>query len=176
MENIAYLVKGVPNVGEDYEKFNLDMRRDLDIMKSIAAKEGYHPKIAGLDGLKTELEVQKEDSNVIFYFWGHSNPNKSTMWNGVGQHYQIEDLSKDLSRFHGKKCVILDSCVGGEKFDKIKWPSNSKVLTADLVSRRETIAEILYDAVLLRKKPLFEVSKQMFDSMIYNWVQCKDFH
>lgn len=174
MEKKALLVYGKPREIDDILEFHKNTKRNLLLIQEVANSNGYSVDKLSINQIFLFL-TEKHDLNkdFLFYFTGHANKDylgdKSWLTNDI--------LSK-INEFNGKKLIILDSCsgnyAGGENFEALNLPKNSKIISAKEVYDNKSLAKLVYDAVVIRKKDLDGINKQTFEDMKHNWVYFKE--
>lgn len=146
MENKkALLVYGEPRAEEDSEKFRKDASTDLDIMKSLSVKNGYDYEVSHMNSMEDKLKQNKGRNfdDFLFYFVGHAGKDYLG-----SEKYKTNDLLCTINSLEGKKKIFLDACAGnyegGENFEALNLPENSKVLTFKESYPNKSLAKLLY--------------------------------
>ncbi len=160
-KKIAILVKGI-NQRESPEDFERECTKNFRIINEIARQEGYNIKLTSLERIihdKNNCYCNK-DADVLFYYTGHAN----SQYIGTFD-FQIKDVLGFLKSFKGKKFVIIDGCAAEKGFESHDFPNNSLVISKEEVYPSQSIAKLLYDAVIAYNIPLNDLTKKTFEDM-----------
>lgn len=170
MKNVAIFVKGKPLIGEDKNQFDLDIFEAYDIIKEISIKEGYSFKFTSLENIVNKRgDIYNKEGDIFFYYIGHANGTY------IGtKDFKISQVIDFLKDFKGKKYIIIDGCAVDGEFEKHSWPENSKIISGKEIYSNKSIARLLYDSLIARKRNLNELNKSNFDEMKHNWVYFKE--
>lgn len=173
MEKKALLVYGKPNEQEmNNEKlkgsFVNQSRKNISIMTEIALKEKYDIEIGLFDNAIKKIKSYQNLDNFLFYFTGHANGHF------IGNSFNtLDNFFNSITKIDAEKLIILDACTE-EYLNKNNFPKNTKVISAHEVYDNKSIAKLLYDEVILRKRKLDDIGKKSFDEMKHNWVYFKE--
>lgn len=170
----AILTYGNPQKNNNFFRFEKDTKRNLFLMKEIANALNYEDEQMSLDKLPSFLDGENNYSkDILFYFTGHADKDYLV---GNSNHLTNNLLSK-INMYSGEKFIVLDACAGcykgGENFEALNIPENSKIITGKEVSDRSSLAMILYDLLIFRKIPFEKINKKTFDEIKQNWVYFK---
>ena len=166
MENKkAILVYGTPQERDNFEKFSRDAATDLKIMQELSGKNNYDHETLFLDEMEEKIgELQgKKLDNFLFYFTGHADK-----YHIGNKEYKTNDLMESINQIEGNKTIILDACAGnysgGDKFEALNLPENSKVMTQKKTYSNKSLAKLLYD-LDLRKQPLDNINSDSLQEL-----------
>jgi hypothetical protein len=139
-------------------------------MREIANFQGYSVEQTPLESINDFLTIQNyTNKDFLFYFTGHAN----RRYLG-GRSFVTNDILKKISEFNGKNIIVLDCCAGdykgGEGFEALNIPKNSRIIGAREVFDNKSLARILYDIVMLRKNNLDSINKGIFEEIKHNWI------
>jgi hypothetical protein len=170
MEKKALLVYGKRGKYDNLRSFQRNTYRNLELMGKIANSEGYSVEQTPLEEINDFLTMTNYvNKDFLFYFTGHAN---KKYLGGIT--FVTNDILKKINEFNGKNIIVLDCCAGdykgGESFDALDIPKNSKIIGAREVFDNKSLAKILYDIVVLRKNSLSSVDKKMFEDIKHNWI------
>jgi hypothetical protein len=174
MEKKAFLVYGKPKKTDNIIKFNRDTNRNLELIGAIADSQGYSFEQTHLEEINNLFTRNNSfDSDFLFYFTGHAD--KDYLGDKL---FLTNDILLKINKFNGKKLIILDACAGdyegGEDFEALILPKNSKIIGAREIYDNKSLAKLLYDISIYRKIPLEEINKKTFDDIKHNWVYVKE--
>lgn len=176
----ALLVYGKPIKVDDKEKFKKNTLLNLNLISEIAKRENYEQEAVFIDDAYDKLKSYNPKSDsFLFYFTGHANKkNLGDKKIFFGKKYKTNKILDLISRIEGKKLILLDACTGnykgGENFEILNIPSNSKIISAREIYDHISLAKILYDAIIFRGKKLENITEQTFEDMKHNWVYFKE--
>lgn len=159
----AIFCYGTPVENENKERFEKNCQTNLSIMSEIAEALGYEYEIVPFK----KLDFNFNEKSLV-YFTGHGN-------NFLISDYQnnLDDFFEAVSKEKSKKVIILDACTR-EYIQTKDFPKHIKVIGGNEIYDSASLAKLLYDAILCRKKKLKDITKKTFEEMKYHWVKVKN--
>ena len=174
MRKTALLVYGKPRKKDSVFKFNMGLNKNIKLMGEVADLEGYSVKELPLEGLN--YFISKEncfDNDFLFYFTGHAD--KDHLGSKL---FFTNDLLSKMNDNSVKKFIVLDACAGsyegGENFEALDLPRNSRIIGAKEVYDNKSLAKLLHEKIKEGKLDIEQINKETFDQIKHNWVYFKE--
>lgn len=167
MKKKALFVYGNPIPQDDKKKFDENCKKDIKLMSEIAEASGYNIEQKGISEFDLEMKNYENSESFLFYFTGHAN--NYVFGDGFKS---LNSLFYSIKKINGKKIVVLDACTG-EFMNKLNLPKDTTLFGASKIYPALSLAKLLYEAVIYRRKNLEEINKSVFDEMKQNWVYFK---
>jgi len=167
MEKIAILTRGSPYIIDNNYRYSRAFNNDINIMTSLLLNENYSVIEVPLNDLIRNGENLPKSEFLLFYYTGHGNFN----FNG----FSVNDILNYIDKLAEEKIIIFDSCLGKTSLDDIEIPRKSKLFAAGEAPLNKSIAKILWDLIIARKKGSVEsLNQDSFNEIKQNWIYFKE--